>query len=235
MRNWIDQFIGQLLSIKPRNVNTQLEEEAIEEAELQLEVLEEHDVSVEQIRKATEWLRERRDEYLDRWEAAESEYEKVRERAKEAEGPERDDLIVDAEEKRRDAEDRRRQWEQVSARFQVFRRVERQIDNEIEKRRFEQETDAVMEDMDEVMEAIAEQVQSRRREEDNVSSEVKQHLSEVEETAHQKPETSHVREELAEERLVDSELGVGTDYGEDILDDDEDEKEFEVESGGEML
>jgi len=231
-RAWINTFIARLLDAAPDTVEHGLPEEHVE---VNLDVLREHDVSVEQVRSATEWLRERREEYRDRWEKAESEYERVLDRAKQAEGPERDDLIIEAEEKRKNAEERRRQWEQVSARFQLFRRVERRIDNELEKRRFQQETDAVMEDMDTVMRSLAEALQDRRRAEDEVATSVEQRLEEMEETDHQTPDTSRVREEIAEEELAETELGVNTDYGEALLEDEDDDEEFQIETGGETL
>lgn len=232
MRAWIDDIVVQFLDTAPDTVEHDLPEEAVD---VDLDVLREHDVSVEQVRTATEWLRQRREEYLDRWEKAESEYERARDRAKQAEGPKRNELFIEAEEKREDAEDRRRQWEQVSARFQLFRRIERRVDNEIEEQRFQQETDAIMEDMDDVMQSLAEDLQNRRRADKEVATSVEQHLEEMGETAYQTPDTSRVREEIAEEELAETELGVGTGYGEEIAEDENDEEEFRVDASGDTV
>jgi hypothetical protein len=239
MRNWIDRFIERFLNITPKTVEHGRAEEVVEDVEEttpDLDVLAEHGVSVEQVRNATQWLRNRREEYLNQWKEAESEYERIRDRAREAEGPKKDDLLVEAEDKLESAEDRRRQWEQVAARFQLFRQVERHIDRELEKKRFETETGEIMENLGGVMESLAEELEGRRRAEDEVATSVEQNLEKMKETGHQKPDVSRAREDMAEERLSNTELGVGTGYGEDLLEDeDEDDEEFRVETGGDTL
>jgi len=234
-REWVDTVAARLLNVSPRQLDESLEEESVNEVKFEIDVLQKHGISFNQIHDATEWLRDRREDYRKQWEDAESEYQGVRDRAEEATGPKRDDLIVVAEEKRRDAEDRRRQWERVSSRFQFFRRIERQVENKLEKRRFQEETDEVMSNMDEVMQDLAEEFHDERRSEDKVVSNVEQRLEDIESVDHMTPDTSRVREDIAEQELADTELGVGTGYGEDLLEEDREEEEYQVDTGGETL
>ena len=232
-RNWANELAGAVTGIMPRRLGAAIREDEITPEDVRLDALEKHDISVEQVHTATEWFGERMEDLFEKWEDAHEDYEEHRDLAKEAEGPRRTKLKIVGEDLTHEAEELHQEFLDVAAKWQFFRRVERHIESEIERHQFEEETNQVISDVDEFIGDLAEEMQETQRDEQRAVSRAKEALTGVEECNRMTPETDRIEEDIAEEELSDTELGVATGYGEDLLEDDDEDEEYRIDAGGE--